>query len=273
MEEKEKNENNINNEKTTLLNDININNDKIKEKNKQYDNLFKADEERQKKLFYQQRHLFHHKKDKKDPLINIYSKPLQEEYINEVNYITRNSILTIIISLIVLFHDFLIIRNFRTYNENILSLIFSSFTFFHAILLLIELFRHALLDQIRFKLYKFFSLLLSAFLLCFFVFQSSNAFVIYNKKKRKKEKCEEKKVGCGNDLIFNTILILNCLYIIGSLLLIKFQIWTGYNSIRVLLGCELEVVQKQILEDQKGKKEKEEKEDLNNENKVHKKQD
>ena len=45
--------------------------------------------------------------------------------------------------------------------------------------------------------------------------------------------------------------------------------WMGYDSIRVLLGYEMEVVQKQILEDDKENKENDKKTDEN----LHKKQD
>ena len=42
--------------------------------------------------------------------------------------------------------------------------------------------------------------------------------------------------------------IINC---IGILIVIKYQLWLGYNSIRIIFGFDLEVFQKQILEDKK----------------------
>ena len=96
-----KNENNKNEEKENLLNKKNINqneqndfrmNDAFdKERLKHSKNLYDTPDENKRIMFNQQRHLYEHKKDKKDPLINIYSKPLQEEYMNEVNYILKNS--------------------------------------------------------------------------------------------------------------------------------------------------------------------------------------
>ena len=299
MKENNEDENNINNEKETLLKEkeieketeINNNNNKFKVQyetnaNEEYDkerikhskNLYEAQEEQQRKLFYSQRHLYERQKDKKDPLINIYSKNLQEEYINEVNYILRNSIITIIIAIIILVQAFLIIKNFKSYTENILSLIFGCFVFFNSLLVIIELYRNALRDQIRFKLHKLFSLFLSAFLLVLFVCQILNSLNVYGKIKLKKEKCQMKKIGCSHMLIYNIILALSCLHLFGILLIIKFQMWLGFNSIRVLIGYQLEVIQKQILEDKNDKKDDINPNDINNKKKkndgnVHQKQD
>ena len=82
----------------------------------------------------------------------------------------------------------------------------------------------------------------------------------------------------GHILAYNIILALSCLHLCGILLLIKFQMWLGFNSIRVLLGYELEVIQKQILEDKKEKKEDLNTNNINNEKKEndgngHQKQD
>ena len=276
------NENNINNEKETLLKekieekDKEINNNKFKVQydtsfNEEFDkerlkhtkNFYEAQDEQQKQLFNSQRHLYEHKRETHDPLINIYSKHLQEEYINEVNYILRNSIISIIISIITLIQTFLILKNFKSYTENILCLIFGCFVFFNSFLVIIELYRNALRDQIRFKLHKLFCLFLSAFLLALFVCQILNSFAIYDKIKQKKEKYQKNKIVSGHILAYNIILALSCLHLCGILLLIKFQMWLGINSLRVLLGYELEVIQKQILEDKKEKKE-----DLNTNNNI-----
>ena len=278
--DKKNEENSINNEKSALLNGKNKV-QYVSEKNDEYDkerlkhskNFYEDQDLEQRQKFEQQRHLYDHKKEKRDPLISIYSKHLQEEYISEVNYILRNSIITIILSLIIILHDFLILKNFKSYDENVISLIFSSFSFFISILLIIELYRNALLDQIRYTLHKLFSLFLSLFLLCIFVSQSINSFIVYNKIKEKKEKCKTKKIGCGNTLLFNIILILNGLYFCVALFLIKFQMWLGFNSIKVLFGCELEVFQKQILEDKKSKKDDIKDNKIDEKEKSHPKQD
>ena len=210
--------------------------------------------ERLRKLYNQQKHLFEHKKDRKDPLINIYSKNLQNEYIKEVNYYHNNSIITIILSLLIISQDYLILKNYKSYNENILSLIFSSFSFFISVFILIELYRSALRDQIRYILYKFFALFLSAILFCLFISHVYNSFIIFDKIKQKKEK-QGKKINIenlfNNNLIDNVILIMAIINCIGILIVIKYQLWLGYNSIRIIFGFDLEVFQKQILEDKK----------------------
>ena len=277
-----KNENNKNEEKENLLNKKNINqneqndfrmNDAFdKERLKHSKNLYDTPDENKRIMFNQQRHLYEHKKDKKDPLINIYSKPLQEEYMNEVNYILKNSIISTLLSILILIQAYLILKHFRQYTENVLAIIFASFSFFISILIIIELFRNALRDQIRFKLHKLFSLILSIFLLCLFVSQILNSYLIYDKIKIKKEICENDKKGCGNVTINNAILILSCLSLLGIIFLIKFQIWMGYNSLGVLLGYQLEVIQKQILEDKKEKKENIN-DNIKNDENIHKKQD
>jgi len=277
-----KNENNKNEEKENLLskkninqneqNDFRMNDAYDKERLKHSKNLYDTQDENQRILFDQQRHLYEHKKDKKDPLINIYSKPLQEEYMNEVNYILKNSIISTLLSILILIQAYLILKHFRQYTENVLAIIFASFSFFISILIIIELFRNALRDQIRFKLHKLFSLILSIFLLCLFVSQILNSYLIYDKIKIKKEIYEKDKKGCGNMTINNAILILSCLSLLGIIFLIKFQIWMGYNSLGVLLGYQLEVIQKQILEDKNEKKENIN-DNIKNDENIHKKQD
>jgi hypothetical protein len=183
---KEKSEN----EKEPLKNDEKENNNiefflkekkDIQKKINYRKNLYEAQDEQYRKLFYAQRHLYEHKKDKKDPLINIYSEHLKEEYINEVNYIWRNSILTIILSILVIIQNYLIIKNYKLYSEIIICFFTSFFAIFIASLLMIELYRSALRDQIRYKLFKILSLFLSITLLFLFIFQIKNIFIIYIK--------------------------------------------------------------------------------------------
>ena len=214
-------------------------------------NLYDGQEEHLRKLFYQQRHLFEHKKDKKDPLINIYSKHLKEEYINEVNYIWINSILTIILSTLIIVQNYLILKNFKLYTEIIICFFTGFFAIFLASLLLIELYRNALRDQIRYKLFKMFSIFLSITLLFLFVYQIKNMLVIYQKIKHRSHKRDKETKHID---INNIILILGYISVVGIILLIKFQFWLGYNFIKFLCG-ELEVFQKQILEDKKENKE------------------
>ena len=238
-----------------------------KEQVNQSNNLYDGQEEHLRKLFYQQRHLFEHKKDKKDPLINIYSKHLKEEYINEVNYIWINSILTIILSTLIIIQNYLILKNFKLYTEIIICFFSGFFAIFLASLLLIELYRNALRDQIRYKLFKMFSIFLSITLFFLFVYQIKNMLVIYQKIKHRSQKRDKETKHID---INNIILILGYISVVGIILLIKFQIWLGYNFVKFLFG-ELEVFQKQILEDKK-----ENKEILNNINKdkkIHQKQD
>ena len=269
---KEKNEN----EKEPLKNDEKENNNiefflkekkGIQKKINYRKNLYEAQDEQYRKLFYAQRHLYEHKKDKKDPLINIYSEHLKEEYINEVNYIWRNSILTIIISILVIIQNYLIIKNYKEYTEIIICFFTSFFSIFIASLLLIELYRNALRDQIRYKLFKILSLLLSITLLFLFIFEIKNILVISNKIQQRNEKLNKGQIN--KSLLFglfsknetnNAIIILGYLSIIGIIFLIKFQIWLGYDFIRILFGG-LEVFQKQILEDKKDSKEAHEKQD------------
>ena len=120
-----KNENNKNEEKENLLNKKNINqneqndfrmNDAFdKERLKHSKNLYDTPDENKRIMFNQQRHLYEHKKDKKDPLINIYSKPLQEEYMNEVNYILKNSIISTLLSILILIQAYLILKHCINY--------------------------------------------------------------------------------------------------------------------------------------------------------------
>ena len=208
-------------------------------------------------------------KDKKAFLINIHSKVLKEEYDNKVNYIFKNCIISIALSVLIFVQGFLINKNFRLYTENLVTLFLGIFVLFNSLLIIFELLKNTLRDKLRFKSLKIFSLCLSILLLCLFVFHILNSLNIYNKIKKNKKRCERRKKGCDTIFISNIILIMSCLIAFIILILIKFQMWMGYDSIRVLLGYEMEVVQKQILEDDKENKENDKKTDEN----LHKKQD
>ena len=224
-------------------------------------NLYAGQDEQYRKLFNEQRHLYEHKKDKKDPLINIYSEHLKEEYINEVNYIWRNLILTMILSTLVIIQNYLIIKNYKLYSEIIICFFTSFFAIFIASLLMIELYRSALRDQIRYKLFKILSLLLFITLFFLFIFQIKNVLVIYNKIKHRRGKIGKESINGSlltnlfdKNKTNNIILILGYITTFGIILSIKFLIWLGYDFIRILFGG-LEVFQKQILEDKKENKE------------------
>lgn len=217
----------------------------------------KQENEHLKKLFNQQRHLYEHKKDKKDPLINIYSPRLKEEYINEVNYIWRNSIITIIISILIISQNYIILKNYKLYTEIVFCFFLGFFAISLSSLLMIELYRNALRDQLRYKLFRLFSLLLFLTLAFLIAFHICNTYTIYVKIKHRNEKHykERKNNGLLMNLIDinninNIILIIGYVIIVGIILLIKFVFWLGYNNIKKLFG-DLEIFQKQILEDQK----------------------
>ena len=202
FKEKEKENNNINNKDKTfepkLKENKNIENNlkaKVeydKERFRNSNNFFTKEQTR--KIFYQQRHLYDHKQEKIIPLINIYSPNLQKEYTEEVNYIFGHLLMTICLSFLIMYKDYLILQNYKPYNEVVFSLIFNCFTFFFDILLIVELKRDALRDQIRYKLYKFFALLFSISLSCLFVSQIINTIAIFNKMKLKRKKDFQKAI-------------------------------------------------------------------------------
>ena len=175
-------------------------------------------------------------KGKKEFLIDIHSKVLQEEYNNKVNYIFKNCTISIALSILILVQGFLINKNFRLYTENLLTLFLGLFVFFNSLIIILELLKNALRDKLRFKSVKIFSLFLSILLLCLFVSEILNTFNIYNKIKKNKKRCEKRKKGCDNIFIYNIILIMSCIIAFVILILIKFQMWMGYDSIKVLLG-------------------------------------
>lgn len=287
FKEKEKENNNINNKDKTfepkLKENKNIENNlkaKVeydKERFHNSNNFFTKEQTR--KIFYQQRHLFDHKQEKIIPLINIYSPNLQKEYTEEVNYIFGHLLMTICLSFLIMYKDYLILKNYKPYNEVVFSLIFNCFTFFFDILLIVELKRDALRDQIRYKLYKFFALLFSISLSCLFVSQIINTIAIFNKMKLKRKKDFQKAIDIllhillGKDNIYDFLILSislsqNIIFFVD----IPFLIWLINNSLRILFGFDLEVFQKQILEDRKGNKEN----FINNKKEdeiIHKKQD
>lgn len=203
---------------------------------------------------YSQRHLYDHRKEKQDTLINIIDKNLQIEYISEVKCIFIELILMMFFSILVFSQSLLILHNYKNYNEVLLSQIFSAFLFFNTFFLIVEIYRDALRDAFRNKLFRLFSLFLTSFFICLSYSQIMNIYIIYNKILIRKEKCKKNLKFCEDTTVNNVILVLSVLHIIFFFIINVFPIRLGYRSIKVLFGCDLEVYQKQILENEKKNK-------------------
>lgn len=221
------------------------------------------DDENNKKFYESQKHLLNRKAEKKNPLVNITKKNLQTEYVNEVHYLFKKFIFITILSLLIFIEAFLILQNYKIYNEVTLSQIFSAFTFFNTFFLMVELYREALRDQFRHNLFRLFSVFFSIFNICLFITESMNIYIIYEKIQYRKNKCKIDIRFCGDTNINNIILVFNCIHLIGIFYFVNFPIWLGYRSFKILVGCDYEVYQKQLLENEKdekkGKDEKKEK--------------
>ena len=225
-------------------------------------NEYYSDPQRMNK-FLSQRHLYDHKREKKDPLINITNKNLQTEYISEATNLFIKLFLCIFLSILIFIQDCLILKNYKSFNEVILSQIFCAFTFFNSILLIVELYRDALRDQLRYILFRLFSIFLSILSICSFSTEFMNIYTIYNKIKVRKEICRKDKKRCGDNLVNNIILVFSCIIGILIIFLSYFIIYIGFKSFKIIFGCDMEVFQKQIIEDKKEMKdEKEKKEDI-----------
>jgi len=221
-------------------------------------------EEHNIKNFLSQRHLYDHKKEKKDPLIDITDKNLQQEYVSEIYYIFKKFIFIIILSIFVFIQTLLILHNYKIYDEVLLSQIFSCFVFFNSFFLIVQLYREALRDTFRNKLFRFFALILSIFCICLFYYQLMNIYIIYDKVKIRKDKCLKNEKFCDDYTANNVILVLSLIHLFLILCINFFPIMLGYRAIKILFGCDLEVYQKQLLENEK-KNKKDEKKDINKE--------
>ena len=215
------------------------------------------------KHFLSQRHLYDHKKEKKNSLVNITKKDLQKEYIEEVYYIFKRLIFSIVLSILIFIQSLLILHNYKNYTEVILSQIFSAFTFFTSFFLIVEIYRDALRDILRSYLLRLFSIFYTIFIFCLYASQTMNTYIIYNKIKIRKVKCAKDKKYCGDTTVNNLILVLSSIHIIGFIILFYFSIWMGYRAFIVLFGCDYEVYQKQLFENEKNKKKTDKKENKN----------
>ena len=221
-------------------------------------------EENNIKNFLSQRHLYDHKKEKKDPLIDIIDKNLQQEYVSEIYYIFKKFIFIIILSIFVFIQTLLILHNYKIYDEVLLSQIFSCFLFFNSFFLIVQLYREALRDIFRNKLFRFFSLILSIFCICLFYYQLMNIYIIYDKINIRKEKCKKNEKYCDDYTVNNVILVLSLIHLFLILCINFFPIMLGYRAIKILFGCDLDVYQKQLSENEK-KNKNDEKKDNNKE--------
>lgn len=203
----------------------------------------------QRNKYLSQRHLYDHKKEKKPTLVNITDKNLQNEYISEVNYLFQKFIFIIILSIIIFIQSLLILHNYKNYTEVILSQIFSAFSFFNSLFLITELYRDALRDQFRNNLFRLFSIFLCIFQLCLFFYEIMSTYIMYNKIKVRKEKCLVNKKHCGDTMVNNIILGMSGISFFGIIYLSIFTFSLGLRSINIMIGYELEVHQKQLMED------------------------
>ena len=223
--------------------------------------------------FLSQRHLYEHKKEKKDPLIDITNKNLQLEYISEIKNLMIKYIFVIILSILIFIKACLIIHNYKNYNEVLLAQIFSAFEFFVSIFLIVEAYRQALRDQLRSILFRIFSLFSTIFSLCLYIYELMNSYVIYHKIQIRKEKCRKNIKFCGDANINNIILGMSFIILIGIIYLSFFTFFIGYRSIKILLGLDFEVYQKQLLENEKiNKKDKKEEKGKSDDSKNNKKE-
>lgn len=197
--------------------------------------------------YMSQRHLYDHKKQKQSALVNITDKNLQLEYISEVNYLFKKFIFIIFFSLLIFIQSFLILHNYKNFTEVILCQIFSAFAIFNSVFLIVELYRDGLRDQFRYSLFRLFSLFLCCFLLCIFYSETMNVYIMYDKIQGRKEKCLKDKKYCGDTIANNIILGIGVISFIGILYLIIFPLYLGYRSIKILLGFDFEVHQKQMM--------------------------
>jgi hypothetical protein len=261
---KEKEKENEKNEKTK---EGEINKNKNNEPNKDrfiHQNMYYGQENLNQ--YYTQRHLHDHKMEKKDPLIDITEKDLQSEYINEVNYILTNLIMFIILSIMIYIQALLIHKNYKNYDALMLSQIYSAFTFSNSLFLIVELYRNALRDQYRYTLFRLFSIFFTIFSISLFASELWNTYSIYYKIQLRNEKCKENLRYCLGARVNKIILILSYICSTGLIIFLRFPIWLGYRSIRIIIGFDFEVFQKQM----KGKgndKEKEGKEKNNKDDK------
>jgi hypothetical protein len=217
--------------------------------------------------YYTQRHLHDHKMEKKDPLIDITEKDLQSEYINEVNYILTNLIMFIILSIMIYIQALLIHKNYKNYDALMLSQIYSAFTFFNSLFLIVELYRNALRDQYRYTLFRLFSIFFTIFSISLFASELWNTYSIYYKIQLRNEKCKENLRYCLGARVNKIILILSYICSIGLIIFLRFPIWFGYRSIRIIIGFDFEVFKKK----KKGKEKEKKKEGKEKNNKNDKK--
>lgn len=208
-------------------------------------------EQNYKQQYEAQRHLHEHEKNKKDPLINITKKNLQEEYTKEVTYLLRNFIIFLILSILTYLQVIIILRNYKKFDAAILSQIFSAFTFFNSFLLIVEIYRNALRDLFRYCSFRLFCVFFTFFSISLFITELWNIYIIYYKIQQRKEKCRMNARYCGDSFINKIILVFSCINIIGFISVLLFPFLLGYRSIKIILGYDFEVFYKQLIENKK----------------------
>lgn len=200
--------------------------------------------------FAAKRHLYDHSREIMDSLINITNKDLQLEYSNEVTSLLKILIIYIVLSISVFIQIFLIIKAFKSNEIVTISLISCSFTFFLGFFLLIELYRDALRDQFRYISFRVISIFYTFVTISLFILEFWNIRNLNEKIQEREESCKKNKRFCPQNLKNNILLIFIYLniFLIGIFLI--FPIKLGFKSIKILIGCDFEVFQKQLKQNE-----------------------
>ena len=77
---------------------------------------------------------------------------------------------------------------------------------------------------------------------------------MYNKIQIRKAKYSRDKKNYGDIIVNNIILVISGISIFGIIYLSIFTIYLGYRSLKIILGYDLEVYQKQLMEKKNNEK-------------------
>ena len=188
------------------------------------------------------------KPPKINPIINFTKEELLLEYSNEIKYLLISSLYVCIESLLIFFKNLIIMNSYKNYNILLLCIIFSLLSFSFTLLYILLIFENALKDKYNYYYFRFYSIILSILIFIFFILETCNIFIAYKTIIDKNQKCKilnKFNKPCGPSY-FTVINILNIFIVIGIILNIKFIILLFIRSLKIILGKDTEVIQKEL---------------------------
>lgn len=182
-------------------------------------------------------------------LVTITKENLINEYNNTIKSLLKNSFFISIESILIFIKSQLIFKVFQNFSIVVVCIVFSSLSFCLSIFYIINIFQEALRDILRYRVHRYIGLFLTLLVCVMFSFELVNIFMIFFKIADFKKECslaKQKMKKCGLIWIMNIVIIISGFTFVGILFLYKFVIVHFVECIKILIGIQKDIIDKEL---------------------------